>query len=509
MVLEYSTEKMGIINNLFEGSCEQAVDLDVSLPDYCPDISRLLKCCVMPSIVSAKISGDRACADGNALVRIIYSDEENNICTYEQNFPFSKFVQLGADTSGTLSAEACVQYTNCRAVSKRRIEVHSMLQLIFKITAVSDCETVNEINRKTVQAKTEEISFSNLCAVECKMFSVSETVELPSDYLPAERVVSYCATPVLNDVRVVQDKILIKGEVDITLIYCPADNGGESVRFNHTIPINQVADAQGITESATTAVRLKMLGCECNVRNDANSNPRLIEINCNISAQIKAYCEEKLNCITDAYCIDGHLRASYEQREIMSLCDKVHETSMQKFSVDLSSLDAQKICCLWWDSPKVNKNIHDGKLSLHTTVPMNIIAQDSDGRPVFCEREVDFEFSKAVDISGCAVCDEAVTPLGFSAGTVSDGKAEIKGEFSVDAEVFALRSINALVSADITAADSKPSACIIVYFPDEEESLWNIARRFNTTVDMIKEQNTLSGERAKNGTPLLIPVICS
>ncbi|MBQ8228998.1 MAG: DUF3794 domain-containing protein [Clostridia bacterium] len=506
MALEYSIENMGILNNLFEGSCEQALDCDISLPDYCPDISRVLKCCIVPGIVSAKISGDRACADGNAPVRIIYSDEDNNICTYEQNFPFSKFVQLGADTSGALSAEAHVQYTNCRAVSKRRIEIHSMLHIQFKIREISCCEAVNEISRKTVQAKTEEINFSNLCAVESKIFSMSETVELPSDYLPAERVVSCCATPVLNDVRVVQDKILIKGEADITMIYCSADNGGESVRFNHTIPINQVVDAQGITESATPAVRLKMLGCECNVRNDANSNPRLIEISCNINAYIKAYCESQLKCITDAYCIDGHLQANYESLEFMKLCNKVHETTMQKFTVDLSSLDAQKICCIWWDSPKVNKSIHDGKLCLHSTVPMNIIALDSDGRPVFCEREVDFEFSKSVDNNSCVTCDENVTPIGFSVGTLTDGKAEIKGEFLIDADIFTSRKINALVNADIISADTKPTACVIVYFPEEDESLWNIARRFNTTVDMIKDQNTVSGECAKNGVPLLIPV---
>ena len=75
MALDYSTENIGMLKTLFEGSCEQAVDCDISLPDYCPDISRVLRCCVAPSIISSKISGDRACADGNALVRIIYDDE--------------------------------------------------------------------------------------------------------------------------------------------------------------------------------------------------------------------------------------------------------------------------------------------------------------------------------------------------------------------------------------------------------------------------------------------------
>lgn len=507
MALDYSTENMGMLKTLFEGSCEQAVDCDVSLPDYCPDISRVLRCCVVPSIISSKISGDRACADGNALVRIIYADEENNICTYEQNFPFSKFIQLGSDTSGALSTDVGVQYTNCRAVNKKRAEVHSLLNIHFKISGISQCRMITAVDRKTVQTKTREVVFSDLLNTECKMITLSETVELPADYLPAERIVACCVTPVLNDVRVVQDKILIKGEAEVSIAYCSDENHSESVRFYHSIPVNQVVDVPGITESSTPLVRLKALGCECNVRNDANSNPRLIEINCNILATIKAYSKAQLNCITDAYCIDGSLQSDYETRDFMTLCDKVHETYMHKFSVDLSSLDARKICCLWWDMPKVNKTLHDGTMGLHCIVPLNIVAVDSDGRPVFCEREVDFEFRKAVDSHASTVEDEWVVPLGFSPGSISDGKTEVKGEFLIDADIFSLDTVNALVGADIIPDDSKTTTCVIVYFPDKEESLWSIARRFNTTVDMIKAENTLQGEYAPDGAPLLIPVI--
>ncbi len=507
MALDYSTENMGMFKILFEGSCEQAVDCDVSLPDYCPDISRVLRCCVVPCVISSKISGDRACADGNAIVRIIYADEENNICTYEQNFPFSKFIQLGSDTSGALSTDISVQYTNCRAVNKKRVEVHSLLHISFKISGISRCSTITAVDRKTVQTKTREVVFSDLLSTECKIITLSETVELPVDYLPIERIVACCVTPVVNDVRVVQDKILIKGEADVSVIYCSDENHSESVRFSHSIPINQVVDVPGITESSTPAVRLKSLGCECNVRNDANSDPRLIEINSNILATVKAYSKAQLNCITDAYCIDGSLQSDYETRDFMTLCDKVHETHMHKFSIDLSSLDAKKICCLWWDMPKVNKTLHDGTLDLHCIVPLNIVAVDSGGRPVFCEREVDFEFRKAVDSHASTVKDEWVVPLGFSPGSISDGRTEIKGEFLIDADVFSLDTVNALVNADIVPSDIKSATCVIVYFPDKDESLWSIARRFNTTVDMIKAENTLQGECAPDGTPLLIPVI--
>lgn len=506
MALDFSIENSGMLNLLFEGSCEQAVDCDITLPDYCPDISRVLKCCVIPGITMSKISGDRACADGNAVVRIIYADEDNNICTYEQNFPFSRFVQLGSDTVGALETDIHVQYTNCRAISKRRIDIHSLLHIIFRISSVTQRTAITRINKSSVQTKTEEIRFSDIIGTECKNISVSEIIELPADYPPVERVVSCYASPVLNEVRVVKDKILIKGETAVTLSYCTGENHGEVICFNHSIPLNQVVEITGISESSLPSVKLKMLDCECNIRHDTNSEPRLIEAGCNILGKIKVYADAQLNCITDSYCIDGSLQPDYERQEFLNLRDRMHEISTRKFTVDLGSLNVQKICSIWWDCVKVNKTLHDGMLSLHCIIPLNIVATDADGKPVFCEREIDFEFKKAVDNSASLITDEAVTPIGFSLGNISDGKIEIKGDFQIEGDIFSIHNMNVLVNADIISNEARSDACIIVYFPEKEEPLWNIARKFNTTVDMIKELNTVQDDLAPDCSPLLIPV---
>lgn len=42
---------------LYDGSQEQPVDLDISLPDYCPDIQRILKCQVYPPSRGGTSSG--------------------------------------------------------------------------------------------------------------------------------------------------------------------------------------------------------------------------------------------------------------------------------------------------------------------------------------------------------------------------------------------------------------------------------------------------------------------
>ena len=59
---------------VFDGCQEQPVDLTLSLPDYCPDIQRILKCQIYPCITSKSIVGDSLEVNGNTMLRILYVD---------------------------------------------------------------------------------------------------------------------------------------------------------------------------------------------------------------------------------------------------------------------------------------------------------------------------------------------------------------------------------------------------------------------------------------------------
>ena len=62
-------------------SFEQAIDVDFSLPDYCPDISKIFKCNAVPRIASKSINGSTITIDGNVVITILYCDKENNFCS--------------------------------------------------------------------------------------------------------------------------------------------------------------------------------------------------------------------------------------------------------------------------------------------------------------------------------------------------------------------------------------------------------------------------------------------
>jgi LysM repeat protein len=47
---------------------------------------------------------------------------------------------------------------------------------------------------------------------------------------------------------------------------------------------------------------------------------------------------------------------------------------------------------------------------------------------------------------------------------------------------------------------------VTVYFVKPEDTLWDIARRFYTTVETIREQNSLDADEPAPGSPLLLAV---
>ena len=95
--MEYSLkqENCTICENLLRSSSEQPVDLELTLPDHCPDIERILKCRMEHSITSEIITGSRLDIDGMISVRLYYLDSKKQaIRYYENNTPFSCSFEL-------------------------------------------------------------------------------------------------------------------------------------------------------------------------------------------------------------------------------------------------------------------------------------------------------------------------------------------------------------------------------------------------------------------------------
>ena len=70
MALDISKQTVCTTQPILDSFLEQGLECDMILPDYCPDVVKILKCSVTPVILSAQLSGNRLQAEGSASVRL-------------------------------------------------------------------------------------------------------------------------------------------------------------------------------------------------------------------------------------------------------------------------------------------------------------------------------------------------------------------------------------------------------------------------------------------------------
>ena len=91
MDLKINREMLSVSEKIYDGVQEQSVELDYILPDYYPDIFKLIKCCIVPTIISSNINGDSLTYELLADVKILYcSEKDNKLQCINQKMTYSK-----------------------------------------------------------------------------------------------------------------------------------------------------------------------------------------------------------------------------------------------------------------------------------------------------------------------------------------------------------------------------------------------------------------------------------
>ena len=99
--------------------------------------------------------------------------------------------------------------------------------------------------------------------------------------------------------------------------------------------------------------------------------------------------------------------------------------------------------------------------------------------------------------------------MGISAEKSGRDKVEVTLDCRIKGRIYC--KIEKSVLKNLKLCDDKPKkekgAALSLYFPEKGEKLWDIARRHNTTVELIMLENGLKGEKIPDGEMLLVPCV--
>ena len=101
MELKVFRDTLTAAGGLCDTKTELPIETEILIPDYLPQVFKIVKCQVRPVVLQAQTTGGRLTLDGYLRCVVFYqSDEQQNLCQTEQKLPFTKTLDLPAPEYG-------------------------------------------------------------------------------------------------------------------------------------------------------------------------------------------------------------------------------------------------------------------------------------------------------------------------------------------------------------------------------------------------------------------------
>lgn len=510
MNYDVHSESISIRNPEFEGCHEIPLDIDFSLPDYCPDIQRILKCQVCPNITVRNISGDRLNIEGIANIRVIYLSSENmNIRCCENSVPFSASIDIKSTPENAIAlTHAHTEYINCRAVSPRKIDIHGALSICAKIYTKSIKEITSSISGKDIEQKIENTQCSTLTSLGQQQFSVNEVLEFNENMANPEMIIRSDVDLILNDYKTMPNKIVVKGHALIKVLYIGDISSGKTERAEFTIPISQIVDVPGSDENGKFVITGEVLSHDEQIRSEGEKST--ISTDIKISATVMAYEDKEIGIVSDIYSTDYELNTEISEMNFRKLFGTFSNNISHKDSIRLSGNNISEITDIWSDSYSLTPTVTEGKNIFKGKVNICILALDSDKVPFYIERIIEFNHpnsSEEIPTDSKFESNAVITSIGHS--IPNSNTIDLKIDFDIFGAIYIPQKRKMVISAktDETAQPiEKGDASLVVYYTENGETLWDIARKYHTCVNAIKQENDISETNPLQKRMLLIPI---
>lgn len=506
MDISFENEKYCSLKKTYEATVEESVEAELSLPEYMPEILRILKSQAVPEINSWQTVGERVTADGTCSLTMIYVGTDNCIYSFTSTKSFTRYVENPSFlTAEDVNVKADVKLVNCRATNTKRAEIKSGINITVSAFSKTEEDILRLEKCENIEEKKMEISCMSLGCKKSKMFSMSDNFQL--DDASAAFIVRSTASAVLGEVRKISNKIMIKGETIVEIAFIPHEDKSVIKTIRRTLPINQILEFDGMEEHFTGDIILDVKAVDVIIKNDSEGEGRSLDVGVTINAGITMWEQKDLTVITDAYAINGAVDLSYKKMKLYSALDAIRDTFIFRETIDSSKLGAACILDAYCEESEPTVACEKDLIVVSGTIKAMIILKDTSGGFVTTEKMLDYRYERRCECENKNIeCTPKVTVSSFECMLKNNEQIDVKAEMQINCSVFQETEVDVVSEiSEIKESEKINNSAITVCFPTCEEALWDIAKRYNTTVESIASENNISGDTTKDIKMLFIP----
>lgn len=509
MELNLQRQSITINEIVYDGFVEQPVECDALLPDYCPDIVKILKCAVTTHIGSTTVTAERLTVEGHASAHVYYCSDQGAVRHTEYKIPFAKTVDLrSAPSHPVVTVKPSVDYVNCRAVNQRRVDIRGAISLGVKVSDTKEEQVISDAQGGGLQLRRDMVQATDLVGQHDVTFPVTEDLELGFGKAPVNTVLRTDCRVNVQDYKVVSGKVVAKGEFLLHICYQPLEDENRLEVMEYALPLSQIIDADGTDEDCICDVEMMVASCDVQPRQNGDGEYLLFAVDARVRAAVTVYRHKEIPVATDCYSTRFECNSQNRPVSFVRLLHIARDSVTNKASLELPE-GVESVLDAWCDVEGLQWKPESGGVSVSMKLMVSLFAKMQDGEVSYFEQITEETHQFAIQ-GGCRnLSFEPSADVLSCAYSLTGGKIELRSEIILRGSVLCEVRCNSLggITLDETKPKAKAQNKLYIYYADEGESVWNIAKRYNTSASAIWEENSVEDDILPGKAMLLIPIV--
>jgi len=471
---------------------DNEVNGEYVLPDYLPDIRKILMVNVGTEGENVYVDDGRIEIGGEAVFKVIYLGNEGNIRSVIYKAQYSGNVTLdGIYGDSIIDVKTKINNKTVRALSPRKLSLKSALTTSVKVknklcvsprlTGHSGVEDEFKLERKQ-----DNIKAVNYVKLNDENIRVSEDITYEGRNGISD--VICCDVKVFpTDCRYSQGKVTVKGTAVASFMLVNEEEGdGITENYEYIekkLPIEHIFDTSLTGEGWECLVKFEVAAFEYGIANDNYGENRIIELDFDCKASVTAVRNEDSIFTSDVFSTEYDCANTLVSVETEKMVKCVYTNFSVSGSTEISSNDVKEPekNVLWVAEPHINDVVYkNGKMSVIGECTVRSVVKEKDGGYINQEFSFPIKYELAAEEAEFFDCR---CECGVINSRISLNDKKVSADIEVGLHLSVFEKVKKetvdVINLDKSSPIPKNSERVMVlYYPEKNETVWDIAKRY-------------------------------
>ena len=491
-----------------------AVEDDVNIPDSKPDVHMLNLEKGELVIDEIKPGADVVNLRGYLSYVLLYHTVESgsSLVSLQGRIAVDERMHMqGVSPSDYVRLETEVEDLTVSMIHSRKINIQSMITVSAYVDELYDEEIPVDLRgEEKVEYRRMILEPAQLCISKNDIFRIKEEITLTSNYPNIYQIL--WSTISLGDVefKAVDNQLNLSGDVHAFILY---EGEGEEhpVRsYEAILPFSGSLPCSGCREGMIPDVRYRLSQKEVAARPDFDGEERSIGLDLVMDCGIRVFEEDRMEMISDIYGVTREIETEGYPAKLKKLLARATGKAKVTDHVRVKAGNVLQLIHSEGVIHQEQQTILENGVMLQGTISIRIMyITGNDEAPYDCETgQIPYRYT--LDIPGIAPSD-TVTVHGelehLQVMMLDSEEMDVKAVLSFSTVAFQEIPVSVISEMSVKPIDAEklnnlPGMAIYTVKPGD--NLWNIGKKYYTSVEDLRKLNALESDVIYPGQKLLI-----